>query len=98
MRSVLLPPSLIQRALSRYDARREFGDQERSVRIAGGERRAALAFLMLSKQNVFEQGKRFSQDEMAGSNFETETVKHKGKRYFANMQSQMTFLIQWFVG
>ena len=79
MRIVLSHPSLIQRASSRYDARREFGDQERSVRIAGGESRAALAFLMLSKQNVFEKGKRFSQDEMAGSNFETETVKHKGK-------------------
>ena len=80
MSSVLSHPSLIQCALSSYDARREFGEQERRVRIARGESRAALASLVLSKQNdVFEQGKRSSQDEMEGPNFETETVKSKGK-------------------
>ena len=48
-------PPLIQCALSSYDVDREFGEQERSVRIARGESRAALASLVLSKQNdVFE--------------------------------------------
>ena len=44
------------------------------------------------------RGKRFSQDEMEGPNFETETVKSKSKWYFTNMQSQMTSLIPWFDG
>ena len=54
-RNVLSHSPLIQCALSSYDARREFGEQERTVRIARGESRAALASLVLSKQNdVFE--------------------------------------------
>ena len=69
MRSVLCHQPLIQRALSSYDARREFGEKERSVRIARGESRAALASLGFSKQNVSVQGKRFSQDEMQRPKF-----------------------------
>ena len=70
---------MIQCALSSYDARREVGEQETSVRIARGESRAALASLELSEQNMFEQGQRFSQDEMEGLHFETETAKSRGK-------------------
>ena len=33
---------------------------------------------------------------MKGQNFETETVKSKGKWYFTNMQSQMASHIPWF--
>ena len=79
MRNVFSHPPLIQRALSRYDAGREFGEQEKSVRISRGEGRAALACLELSKQNVFKPRKRFSQDEMETPNFETEMAKTKGK-------------------
>ena len=69
MRTVLWHQPLIQRALSSYDARKEFGEKERSVRIARSESRSALASLVLSKQNLFEQVKRFSQDEMERPKF-----------------------------
>ena len=69
MKIVVSHQPLIQRALSNYDARREFVERERSLRVTWGERRAALASLVLSKQNdVFKQGKRFSRDEMEGPN------------------------------
>ena len=69
MRNVLWHQPLIQRALSSYDARWEFGEKERSVRSARSESRVALASIVLSKQNVIEQGKRFSQDEMQRPKF-----------------------------
>ena len=52
MRTVASHQPLIKRALSSYDACKKFGEQERSARIARGESRAALASLVLSKQNV----------------------------------------------
>ena len=34
---------MLQRALSNYDARRQFGEHEKSLRVARGEKSAALA-------------------------------------------------------
>ena len=99
MRNVLWHQPLIQRALSSYDARREFGEKERSVRIARSESRAALASIVLSRNKMWSnRGSDFHKTKCKDQNFETETIKCKGKWYFTIMQSQMTSLIPWFYG
>ena len=86
MRNVLWHQPLILRALSSYDARREFREKERSVRIARGESRAALASLISALQTKCD---RTGEAIFTRRNGKTKILKRKQSKARVNGISQL---------